>query len=78
MAIQHPEQFHQGERRLGFTVFITRKVINAAAENFSSFSLVQFKLFAHAGNEIRIDNGGVGLFGKRAHFAYDTLRLDAI
>ena len=61
MALKHFEQFHQGERRLGLAGFIARERIDATAEDFSGFALVECELLAHAGDEAGIDNGRIHL-----------------
>ena len=46
MAIQKLEQLHQGERRLGFAVFIAREGVDATAENFGGFALAEAEFLA--------------------------------
>ena len=60
VTIQHLEQLHQGQRRLGLAVFVAREGIDAAAEDFGGFALVKCELLAHVDDEARIDDGRDG------------------
>ena len=53
MTIQHFEQLDQGQRRLGLTVFVAGKRIDAAAEDFGCLALVERQLLAHLDDEAR-------------------------
>jgi len=45
VAVQHLEQFHQRQRRLGLAVLVTRECVDAAAENLSGLARVQRQFF---------------------------------
>ena len=64
MTLKHLEQLYQSQRRLGLAVFIAREGIDTAAEDFSSFALVESEFLAHAGDEARIDDGRIHLLGE--------------
>jgi len=61
VAIEHPQQLHQCQWRLGLAVLVSRKRVDSAAENFGGFALVEGELLAHVGNEAGIDNRRIDL-----------------
>ncbi|CAM2160456.1 hypothetical protein PT2222_80040 [Paraburkholderia tropica] len=65
MTIEQPEQLHQRQRRFRLTVLVTGKRIDATAENFGGFALIEIELAAHGRDEQRIDVSGVDLALKR-------------
>jgi hypothetical protein len=44
---------------LGLAVLVAREGIDAAAEDFGGFTLVERELLAHGGDESRVDDGRV-------------------
>jgi len=75
VTVEHLEQFHQRQRRLGLAVFVARKRSDPAAENFGGFALVERELPADAGDEARIDNRGIHLFDEIISLASKILVL---
>ncbi len=56
MTFQHFEQLYQCQRWFGFPVFVTRKRIDSAPEDFSGFPLIERKSLTNACDEFRIDD----------------------
>jgi len=61
VPVEHHEEFHQRQRRLGLAVLVTRKRIGATAENRGRLPLIERELLADARDKARIDDGGVHL-----------------
>ena len=66
MSIQQREQSHQGQRRFGLAVLVTREGIDTATEKFGGFALAEMKFLAYAGDKAGIDDMGIGGALRRA------------
>ena len=67
MPAAHLEQLHRPQRRPRPAVLVGGKCINAAAEDFGGLLLVQAQFLPHAGDECRIDDGGIHLLVELQH-----------
>ena len=67
VPVEHHEEFHQRERRLGLAVLVARKRIGAAAKDPVSLPLLEREFLADARDEAGIDNGGVHLLVELQH-----------
>ena len=61
VTVQQFEQLDQGQRWLGLAVLVAREGIDAAAEEFSGFALVEIELPTNLGDVVGIDVGGIHL-----------------
>jgi hypothetical protein len=75
VPVEHHEEFHQCQRRLGLAGLVTRKRIGATAENRGRLPLVERELLADARDKSRIDDGGVHLPIEPQHRRADPRRF---
>src|ERR1017187_5711394 len=75
VPVEHHEEFHQREWRLGLAVLIARKRIGAAAKDRGRLPLVERELLADTRDEAGIDNGGVHLLVELQHRRADPFRF---
>src|SRR5579872_400672 len=73
--VEQLQELYQRERRLGLAVLITRKRVDAAAEDRGRLTLVERELLADTRDEARIDNRGVHLLVELEHRRADTGRF---
>lgn len=59
VPVQHLEQFHERQRRLGLAIFVAREGIHAAAEDFRRLALVEMEFLAHAGGDKRTQDADI-------------------
>jgi len=55
MTFKYHQQFYQGQRWLGFAVFVPRKRIDSSAKNFSGLPLIEIQFSSHLCDVIGID-----------------------
>jgi hypothetical protein len=67
VRVQYLEKFDQGDRSNRLAGFITRKGIDAAAENGSRLFLIQFQLFPNIADKRRGNGFSIDLFVKGKH-----------
>ena len=74
MPVEHHEEFHQREWRLGLAVLVARKRIGAAAEDRGRLPLVERELLTDTRDEAGIDNGVIGAvrLGGFPHVHFDA------
>jgi hypothetical protein len=75
VPVEHHEEFHQRQRRLGLAVLVARKRIGATSENRGRLPLIERELLADARDESRIDHGGVHLLIELQHRRADARRF---